>query len=158
MSDLAHFAIDAETAFKANINGATKEERETARISTELFEARIREAPLVGDLSYSSCAEAIARVMLEAYETYPQLRTLSDTHVYLEPIDWANPVYLNVTFTDILYKLHPQGTDIRDDVLDTASGFMWGWAVNAARSILGLGSLPNPALLKIGIPEVVSDE
>lgn len=30
------------------------------------------------------------------------------------------------------------------------TGFMWGWAVNAARRCLELDSVPNPAILVIG--------
>jgi hypothetical protein len=32
------------------------------------------------------------------------------------------------------------------------SGFQWGWAVNAARSILNLDAVPNPALMTISVP------
>ena len=31
------------------------------------------------------------------------------------------------------------------------TGFMWGWAVNAARAILDLPEVPNPAILTIGV-------
>ena len=35
-------------------------------------------------------------------------------------------------------------------VMMELTGFMWGWAYNAAARVLGLNAQPNPAIVEIG--------
>ncbi len=157
MTDGAHFNVGAEAAMKAVIGG---EVPPTPPTDYE-FEQQIRNAPIrtpdgrKAEFTYDSAANAIARIVLEAYEQYPQLQEMSDDHVFLrtkdDKIDWSNPIALNVTLYDVIKKLHPEGT-IEREVMADATGFMWGWAMNAARKILGLGPVPNPAIMTIKVP------
>lgn len=152
MGDGAHLNIGAERAMKTIVDG----KEQPPAMTDEEFEAMVRNAPISGELSYESASSAAARIVLEAYEEYPQLRELSDECVYLRDsngnIEWGNEggkmIHLNVTLYDVIKKLHKEGTAERDVLVDL-TGFMWGWAMNAARKILGLGPVPNPAMWTI---------
>jgi len=145
MPDGAHLNIGAEEGMKANIAG-----EEPHPMTDEEFEQMVREAPIPGD-SYSGQANATAKLILEMYEEYPQTRELPEEREYLRDldghVDWNDPIYLNVTLYDVTKKAYPQHHELFLDL----TGFMWGWAVNAARKILGLGPLPNPALMTISV-------
>lgn len=150
MSDLAHQNVDARTAMGLVIGGG---EVPVAPSDAE-FEERIRNTPIIQEtFSYDTAADATARVVLEAYERYPQLQLLPEDHEYLRgpdgEVDWGNPITINVTLYDVIRKLYPNGSEVYEKLLIDLSGFMWGWAVNAARKILGLGPLPNPAIMTI---------
>lgn len=154
MTDGAHQGIDAESAMKFIVGGEDHPEQ----MSDEEFEQMIRKAPLEGDLDYSGGANAMARILLEALEKHPQLRDLPDGHEYLMTSDgqifrtdegWS-PIALNVDLYDVIKRLHPEH---QETIFDNLTGFMWGWAVNASRKILGLGPVPNPAIMTIGASE-----
>ena len=151
-SDGAHLGIDAKSALGVILGG--KEEPE-GKEPIE-FEKMVRFAPLgpVKELDYGGGANATARLVLEAYENYPQLTELSDSWVYLRgldgKIDWDKPIVLNVTLYEVVKKLNPE----HQELFSSLTGFMWGWAVNAARSILDLGPLPNPAIVEAGSSDV----
>lgn len=146
MTDGAHLNIGANDAMKFVVGGG---DRPKPMTDAE-FEASIRTAPYESEFDYGTSSNAIARSVLEAYEKYPQLRDLSIDHLYLHDehgdIDWSNPIVLNVELYDVMKKLHPEGSLVRE-LYAGMSGFMWGWAVNAARKVLGLGPMPNPAIL-----------
>lgn len=156
-SDGAEFKVGAHDALE-KIVGASEE---VHPMDDAAFEKMIREAPLPpwgeGEVSaenYERCANAAARLVLETYEAYPQTRDLPMEHDYLRGPDgmivWEPkppfPVKTSIDIYDVVRQLHPEATDALD-----LTGFMWGWAVNAARSVLGLGSVPNPALLEVNI-------
>lgn len=163
MPDLAHQNVDAATAMKLNVGGGEVPEG----ASDSEFEERIRGASLAitadgSGEGYSSFADATARVILEAYEEYPQLRDLSGEPDYLKGkngrVDWSNPIALNVTLGNVIDKLHPKGSQVHDQILAELTGFQWGWAVNAARKILGLGPVPNPALWEFRVKGEISND
>jgi hypothetical protein len=123
---------------------------ETQTLTDAEFEETIRSAskPVEWDeeTGYDDSANYTARLILEMYESYPQTQTLSEERVYLEyPKKWEDPISLNVTIHDVYKALY-------SDIDMGISGFQWGWAINAARTILGLGPVPNPAILDIEIP------
>lgn len=61
--------------------------------------------------------------------------------------EYRYKVVLNVNLYDVVKQLHPEYQPLFDDL----TGFMWGWAVNAARHILKLGAVPNPAIITVGV-------
>jgi len=148
-TDGAQQNIPAESAMKFIVGGGEYPEA----LDDLSFEAMIREAPLTGDLGYEGGANAAARLILEAYERYPQTRELAEDHLYLAngedgKIDWNNPIYLTVTLYDVIKKIYPQH---QEEIWDYLTGFMWGWAVNAARKIAGLSPRANPAIMEISV-------
>ena len=136
----AHLGIKARDALSAIFGGGDDYEL------VEDFESYIRNAtfdidcqPL--DEAYNAAAAAAARLVLEAYEEYPALTEMSDQSVYLTDKQ-GNKNYkikLNRDLYEVVKEIYPE----QDDLFRGLTGFMWGWAVNAARSILGLGPLPN---------------
>lgn len=146
MSDGAHQGLRADAAMKAILAG----EDPGSPMSETAFEQMIREAPLDQGWDYGTASNAIARLVLKAYEDYPMLREVPDDVQYLVDAN-GNKVYsikLTNSLYDVIKQLYPEHYD---DLFSGMTGFMWGWAVNAARSILDLGPLPNPALLTISI-------
>ncbi len=146
-SDGAHLNIPANDAMKAAIGG-----EDTTVMTDADFEQMIREAPLglpMSDYDYGTYSNAVARIVLEAYETYPQLQTISDEHVYLQDAEgntlWEppGPIALNKSLYDIIKMIYEE----HEEFFMEMSGFQWGWAMNAARKVLGLGAVPNPALV-----------
>ena len=147
MADGAHLNIDAEGAMMTIVGG----KEAPTPMTDEEFESMIRNASTEGDLDYGTMCNATARLILEAYEKHPQLQDMTDEREYLRnpdgKVDWGNPISTNTTLTDVINKIHDKDSDGYKNVLSDLTGFMWGWAVNAARKILNLGPLPNPALM-----------
>ncbi len=147
MTDGAHLNIGAESAMKTILGSKDEEEP----LSAEAFEKKIREATILDgdDFDYDAASAFTARLVLEAYERYPMLRDHSDNTEYLTgkdgKIDWNNPIPTNRTLYEIIKRIYPEHLSVFRDL----TGFMWGWAVNAARNILDLGPLPNPALMTL---------
>ena len=155
-SDGADIGVGAERALGTILGGEdqpSEEERETR----EQMEGRIRNAPISAD-GYDGAATACARIILEAYEEYPVLRNHPTEGVYLTDqagqMVWFEEHKKQAVVTipglvDVLKQLHEQEPE-KLAVFSDLTGFMWGWAVNAARHVLGLDPKPNPAILEIG--------
>jgi len=157
MTDGAHLNIGAEKAVETILGG----EDEPEHLTDEQFEQMIRTAPIKPDLGYDEGSNACARIVLEAYEKYPQLQDLPEEHIYLKfangKTDLDNFYSINTTLYDVLRKLYDDDSYEYRWVFSELTGFMWGWAVNAARKVLGLGAVPNPALITIELKTETSD-
>jgi hypothetical protein len=95
------------------------------------FETRIRNITLEeGMKSYDNCADRFARLVLEHYEKYPEHRSLDANNTY-------SVVKLSCSVED------------RNEILNNLTGFMVGWGVNAAKVILKIDPVPNPAIVEI---------
>jgi hypothetical protein len=139
MEDGAHLNVGAESAMKSIIGGS-----EPTVLTDEQFEEMIRTADLDrSPVNYDMAANQVARLVLEAYEKYPRLQTMPDYAEYIE-VDDGGLVPITTTLTDVIFRIYKG-----HKALSGISGFQWGWGVNAARKILNLGPLPNPALLEI---------
>lgn len=153
MTDGAHLGIGAEAAMEKIVGG--KEIEEEAVMTDEEFEAYVRGIDYSdpNSLGYDAGATAIARMVLEAYETYPQLQKLGASAETLCDQDgkavWTEEqhlIYVGGDLYEIIKLIHGHDS-IEVKVMRQSTGFMWGWAVNAARSILGLDPVANPAIL-----------
>ena len=125
MSDGAHLGMGAEAAMKAVIGGGDGPSDPDAALRE--LEAEIRRASAEPPMTYDSTANLAARIVLEHLERHPQDRAIDEHEVYQRLRSQLDPLDL--------------------------TGFMWGWAVNAARAILELPPVPNPAILVIEVPE-----
>lgn len=153
-SDGAQLGVGAERALKTIIGGESTpnlEERETI----EEMEKRIRSAPIDANMSYDGCATACARIILEAFDHYPNLRDLPSETPYLCDsngkavfID-GNMIATGRSLYDVLKKLYPDETSAQQQIFSELTGFQWGWAANAARRCKGLGEVSNPAIIEI---------
>jgi hypothetical protein len=173
MSDGASLNIPADAAL-----GAILGDEDPEQLSDEEFEASVREADTDRLIylsikwqeereapdyyekilertkesgmseSYGLTGDVLARGILEMYEKYPETQELPEEHLYTG--DYK--VHLNTTIVDVFKQVYDEDSPYRKYAFSGCSGFQWGWAVNAARHILKLGSLPNPALFTVSIP------
>lgn len=138
--------MDAESALDGVFGSPT------SIMPDDVFERMIRDAakaPFGKDLGYSGAANACALLILNMYTKYPETTKLPESHFCITASS-GEFIPLNVNIYDVLKRLHPVDTDEYKYVLSELTGFMWGWAVNAARKILDLEALPNPAVMTFG--------
>ena len=147
MSDGANLNMKADESMKAILGS----DEEPEQLSDEEFEARIRTAPILDDFDYDNCSTYMARLVLEAYEKYPVMQELPMEARYLTladgSTDFDNFYAIDTTLYDVMRKLHDDDSIGYEKAFSASTGFMWGWAVNAARHVLDLGPVPNPALV-----------
>lgn len=157
MSDGAHQGVDAERALGTILGGEGQPEESEKQTPEEML-ASIQQAPLERK-SYGGTSLACARIILEAYEKYPELRSHPTSTQYLRGKDGKlvekagkdfGLIVLVHDLNHILKQLHPDESSPERQILSDLTGFMWGWAVNAVGYALGEPPKPNPALMTIG--------
>jgi hypothetical protein len=157
MSDGAHLGVGAERALKTILGGdpaPTEGECE----SVEAMRARILAAPIAAE-TYDGTATACARLILEACKAYPQLVEVPHEAEYLRDEDGRMVIIGEHPADQVIVQIRPglhtvlkQVYAHRPDALAVFSaltGFMWGWAVNAALRCIDRPAVPNPALLTV---------
>jgi hypothetical protein len=151
--DGADLNMPAEQAMRAVLGGDQPE-----RLTDEDFERMIRTAAPGG--GYDGTANYAARLVLEFLETHPehrgtpieaegefQINGRKAEPWELRDADGPRPEYVKIR--DGLYDVMKEaGVPLAD--LDL-TGFMWGWAANAARHVLGLRAQPNPAIVEVNV-------
>jgi len=155
MSDGAHQGVDAERALGTILGGESQPTEAKEGKTTPLgMLMQIRAASESPD-NYGDAATSYARVILEAYEANPALRSVPLNTVYKKDADgkmiWENDhaVVLQHDIYDALKELHPDENCWQRKVMSSLSGFMVGWANNAVRYALGDPPVPNPARVTI---------
>lgn len=153
--DGAHLNYTADAGLKA-VLGDSEEQASAERMTDEQFAAYIRECPDDAATSYEGGARLAARYMLVWLEAHPseQWRPLEDE------IDWKKFEADSVTMEDWETKrsqyiavegaydrIAEEYPAIHDIGL---TGFMAGWAWNAARKVLNLAPQVNPAIVEVG--------
>lgn len=125
-SDGAHLGVGAERALDTILGGKDQPE-ESERKTPEQMAEHLRGATISDCNNYDGAARYCGKLVLEFME--------------------ANP-----TFEGDLYDgLNKRVTEEdREKCLSELSGFMWGWAENAARYALSKPPVPNPAIMTIG--------
>jgi len=83
----------------------------------------------IDDTHYDAQALFAAKCVIWTMRSYPHLAAVDDEELYREVKRLASPAA----------RLS----------LGSLTGFMWGWAVNAARAVLELEPLPNPAIVDV---------
>lgn len=138
--DGAELGINAEDAMKAVLGG----EEPTHVVTTKELVARIKAT--TGPSDYSGTADWTAHLILDWLEADPTRAQAPTENVYERDEDG----HLKATMVIIEKGWYDR---MKDDGIDLASlglsGFMWGWAVNAARTCLELEPVPNPAIMTI---------
>jgi hypothetical protein len=155
MSDGAHLGVGAERALKTILGGEPAPTADECE-SVEQMRARILSAPIEAK-TYDGAATACARLILEAWKQYPQLAELPHETIYLRDAhgqmvwrDGVDPACVRLVpgLHDALKQLYADRPDALA-VLRDLTGFMWGWAVNAALRCIDQPPAPNPALLTV---------
>lgn len=156
--DGAELGYTAEQGLKAVMG---HEQKEPERITPEELRARLHANP--GD-SYSQGSNLLALGILRVFEQRPETVTW--------PADPRSEFFVKGTdevATGEQIRAHPESLDWRrvDDrdlseafktvatpeemtAYEGCTGFMWGWAVNAAKYVVGAPPVANPAIIEIG--------
>ncbi len=108
--------------------------------------------------SYDGCANVCARIVLGVLERHPEAQSLPADRDVEWPkkadgsMDWdAPPIVLREGVYEFIQRVEPETyATHKAAVFSELTGFMWGWAVNAARYALELPPVPNPAIVTIG--------
>jgi hypothetical protein len=154
--DGATQGVQAGDALKVILGGQSEDDQ--VHMYPGEFESTIRNAPgppWEGDEAYSECSNYLARLILEWLEKDFE-RVLSPVESeYVWPKDENGETIWDSTrvvkpilgWSD---RMKEDGYFAEPDGMFGCTGFMWGWAVNAARSIVNVPSVPNPAIITIG--------
>ena len=132
LADGAHLNVNAKRALDTILGGEESPKEDEQRTDQE-FAEWIRSTPIedsTSDADYGEASRLIAKLYLMALEEGCEGEDAWDVWLLVEE-RWPE-----------LAERASGGT-----------GFMHGWAFNAARHVLGLGQVQNPALLEIEIPE-----
>jgi hypothetical protein len=100
--------------------------------------------------AYSECGRIIGKLILDFLREHPECENMPAESKY----DWTGfdggsmPPIVAEGLWDTIVRVDPE----RGKKLNACqpSGFMVGWAINAARTAMGWGPVANPALITIG--------
>jgi hypothetical protein len=132
MSDGAHLGVGAERALQT-ILGGKPSPAPAERMDAPTFERWIRAAP-EDPQTYDDGGRFLAKLMLEVALASDGAGRLSVDELYDAAKEHAG--------ADRWRPLEENGV----------TGFMAGWAANAARWLCELGPLPNPAIIDVRLP------
>ena len=154
MADGAHLGVGAQRALDTILGGEdepTNEEME----SVESMRGRLLGMTREDATDYGSTADYAASLILQFILEDVARRMAIPTET---EYDWqADPDHgsqgMKPEFLKALglYEVMKQAGEPWSEIGDLGlSGFMWGWAVNAARRCVELPPAPNPAIVTIG--------
>jgi hypothetical protein len=157
--DGADLGIGAESALKVVLGGEPQEEQVT-RTPAELramIEAVPVESRFYRPSGYGDGANATAKIVLHFLERHPECALMPAESAREWPkkddgtTDWnGTPTVTQEGIYDAIKRLEPETYERhREHVFSELTGFMWGWAVNAAKYCLDLPPVPNPAIVEI---------
>lgn len=149
--DGADLGITAERALKTVLGGEespTKDEGMSPAEMRAMLEAKNDD---IG--GYDAHAQVMAKYLLKLYDKYPEIVNCPTENVYRKDDNgetiWEGPALVN-GLDEAAKREYPDDAHPFQVALDEATGFTWGWAVNAARYCLDLPAVPNPAIVTIG--------
>lgn len=163
-SDGADQGITAGRAL-GTILGGKPQPGDDEKQTTEQMEARIRAAPLPldgepifqreDDDSYSLATDSLSHAFLILADEDPSI--LSQERVYTEDDLKNADEHTRETLlgkprdpSEAVWSAMQERWPGADDWIGGASGFMVGFAFNAARTIKGIQSAANPAIMTVG--------
>ncbi|MCU1489708.1 MAG: hypothetical protein JWM85_1113 [Acidimicrobiaceae bacterium] len=122
-ADGAHLGLSAEQALGVIVGGKPvpppAERSSTEALRLRLLAAHARNAPG----SYVECADLAGGIVLSHLLAHPEDARLGEDELYTVLRESLAPLQL--------------------------TGFMWGWALNAARACCELEPVPNPAIVEV---------
>lgn len=146
-ADGAHAGLTAEDAASVILRG--DQEVEKQHMDPEQMRQWIMACTKDDATDYDGTARYAAKLILVFLLEDPIRARIPIEPVYAKngpngTIDWSNII---VEIPDLYEVMQESGIPIDDLGL---TGFMWGWATNAARHCLELGPVPNPAIVELG--------
>lgn len=166
MPDGAHQGVGPNRAL-GTILGEKEQPTDEEKMTREEFEAWVRSAMTRPELEsatfsesgegYDETSRTVARIVLEFLEAHPEHRDVpAEGQGEFRVKGTGGKPTPETPYEDTEYVMVREGLD---DVMEREgvslkgldlTGFMYGWAVNAARSILDLPPVSNPAIMEIG--------
>lgn len=143
MSDGAHMGVGAERALGTILGGEEQPEPEE-RMDPVKMRAEIEAQE--GPSDYNGTAMYAAKLILHYFLDDPARAQYPNETEYEKNADGSTD-FSRVKTPDLYARMKADGIDLA--ALDL-TGFMWGWAVNAARYCVELPPVPNPAIVTIG--------
>jgi hypothetical protein len=145
----------------AALAGALGGEEPKRRMTREEMREYILSAP-ENPKSYDDFGRFAAKMVFEFLERHPEAATMPADSKHEWPVkadgsfDWnAKPKIVVEGLYEYIKRTEPGNAALLSDAGMT--GFMWGWAVNAARSCLDLPPVHNPAIVTIAVKEAADD-
>lgn len=156
MSDGAAFGLGADQAMRAVLGGDQPAEEDLMSVGEmreKILTARPPEGPSAASgWTYDDAANYAARLVLEYLLADPRRASIPTENEYEHGADGRlvsnGSGGLNLVTAGLYETMKGDGVPIDDLGL---SGFMWGWAVNAARRCVELPPVPNPAIVAIDV-------
>lgn len=153
-SDGAQLGINAEAAMGKIVGG--KDIPDDAIVSMQEQADRIMAVDITAQpRDYGHCADIVAKCIVLWLREDPSRASGPPETVY-ERDPEGNLVFndeggLNVVMDGWYDRMKQGGSDYGKHIEALGiSGFQWGWAVNAARAIVELPAVPNPAIIEVG--------
>lgn len=142
--DGAHLGVTAERALSTIVGGAPQPSGDE-RMDAATFIRYIESAP-DDAASYNDTARLAAKWLLRHLRDHPTDINLPIDGRYecAIPGDWTTSRKVERDLYDAIKESCPSFDELG------LTGFMWGWAANAARRCLEAPPLPNPAILDVG--------
>lgn len=156
-NDGAHLGVGAERALDTILGGKEQPAEKEKQTSEQVY-ARLKAATIADCNSYDGGATYCGKLVLDFYEAHPEALEWPAEQQYEvsdePPADgkgfqmgekWHVPIGPDLYES---VKTHSTKEDY-EKCFSELTGFMWGWAVNAARYALSQRPVPNPALVEI---------
>lgn len=158
--DGADLGMTAEDGMRGAIGDKTVNEEAVRRTPAELL-AEIRADQ---ESTYSGCANRAALAVLDLFEARPETQQWPAeaegafhvkatgelaTQEELRSLNFEDMEF-RPTGPDLYSTVKELRPDLYDEIFSQMTGFQWGWAVNAAKYIVGAPPVPNPAIITIG--------
>jgi hypothetical protein len=158
--DGATQGVSAGDALNVILRGQSEDDQ--VHDGPDVFAAKIRSAvgppwnygePIEGEIGegYTACANYLARQILEWLEG-DLARGLGPVEDVIEwgtlpngDTDWRKHTVIEKGWSTLMKE-----AGYFPDGMYGCTGFQWGWACNAARTILDIPPVPNPAIVTIG--------
>lgn len=149
--DGADLGVGADRALKTVLGGGRSPEPEEQRTPEQLREHIETHR---GPSGYESSANEACHRILLTYEARPEaVQWPAEPEGHIEKGPENGGMGRWVHDGPDLYTAVKEQTDGLGDVSMSdlgLTGFQWGWAVNAAKYIVGAPPVPNPAILTVG--------
>jgi hypothetical protein len=140
MSDGANHGITAGRALDTILGGEPPPKKDEGMTPAQMRE--FLEHGTAKD-AYSDASRVTGAIILAFLDAHPNLRHLQADDVYHFPKDSKGEY--EITALGLIGAMELAGVKIDDGL----TGFMYGWAVNAAKYALGAPPVANPALLTV---------
>lgn len=153
MSDGAQLGVGAERALATILGGEPQPSLDEIE-TVEQMRERILATTEADATTYDGMATFAAKLILEYLLADPRRAAIPTENVY-EKDENGRLVFnseggLNLVTPGLYEVMKADGIPL--DKLGL-TGFMWDWAVNAARRCVEAPAVPNPAILTIHVPE-----